>query len=192
MYKAVQMDDGSIKMVHHGIKGQKWGERRYQYENGSLTPEGRERYLKDKKSGDFKSIKKQAKIDYKIKKKELNEKEYSTHTKYDRKKEDDLHKIGYQAFGPKGDLIRMNNEYDREKELNKIDQKRLDAKREYRMQLGKKKVDTLFMKIAQSGINDIASKSREEFAMEYVKEKTAEAIRAYDEVKRQVRGEDDW
>lgn len=29
---------------HHGILGQKWGIRRYQYEDGSLTPEGRIRY----------------------------------------------------------------------------------------------------------------------------------------------------
>lgn len=32
------------ELYHHGIKGQKWGVRRYQYEDGSLTPEGRARY----------------------------------------------------------------------------------------------------------------------------------------------------
>lgn len=31
-------------LAHHGIKGQKWGVRRYQYEDGSLTAEGRTRY----------------------------------------------------------------------------------------------------------------------------------------------------
>lgn len=31
-------------LAHYGIKGQKWGERNYQYEDGSLTPAGRERY----------------------------------------------------------------------------------------------------------------------------------------------------
>lgn len=31
---------------HSGIKGQKWGLRRFQYDDGSLTPEGRKRYLK--------------------------------------------------------------------------------------------------------------------------------------------------
>lgn len=36
------MDD---TIVHHGIKGQKWGVRRYQNEDGSLTEEGRKRYL---------------------------------------------------------------------------------------------------------------------------------------------------
>lgn len=32
-------------LAHHGIKGQKWGIRRYQNEDGTLTPEGRARYL---------------------------------------------------------------------------------------------------------------------------------------------------
>ena len=34
-------------LAHHGIKGQRWGVRRFQYEDGSLTPEGRARYLKE-------------------------------------------------------------------------------------------------------------------------------------------------
>jgi hypothetical protein len=32
------------ELVHHGVKGQKWGRRRYQNADGSLTPAGRERY----------------------------------------------------------------------------------------------------------------------------------------------------
>ena len=31
-------------LAHHGIKGQKWGIRRYQNSDGSLTPEGQKRY----------------------------------------------------------------------------------------------------------------------------------------------------
>lgn len=39
------MDYLEIKeLYHHGIKGQKWGVRRWQEESGTLTPEGRERY----------------------------------------------------------------------------------------------------------------------------------------------------
>ena len=34
-------------LYHHGIKNQKWGVRRFQNEDGSLTPAGRERYLKE-------------------------------------------------------------------------------------------------------------------------------------------------
>lgn len=32
------------ELYHHGIKGQKWGNRRWQNEDGSLTPAGREHY----------------------------------------------------------------------------------------------------------------------------------------------------
>lgn len=35
------------ELTHHGTKGQKWGIRRYQNKDGSLTPEGRRRYSKD-------------------------------------------------------------------------------------------------------------------------------------------------
>ena len=34
----------TYELYHHGVKGQKWGVRRYQYADGSLTPEGRKRY----------------------------------------------------------------------------------------------------------------------------------------------------
>lgn len=36
--------DVSSELYHHGIKGQRWGVRRYQNPDGSLTDEGRRRY----------------------------------------------------------------------------------------------------------------------------------------------------
>lgn len=41
------------ELYHHGVKGQKWGVRRYQNSDGSLTPEGEQRYSSEKK-GNFK------------------------------------------------------------------------------------------------------------------------------------------
>ncbi len=41
-------------IAHHGVRGQKWGIRRYQYSDGSLTPAGRRRAQKLK--GDYKAL----------------------------------------------------------------------------------------------------------------------------------------
>lgn len=39
-----------VVIVHHGIKGQKWGVRRFQNADGSLTNAGRKRYSTEEKS----------------------------------------------------------------------------------------------------------------------------------------------
>lgn len=46
------IDPTSFRYIsHHGVKGQKWGIRRYQNPDGTLTEAGKKRYLNDK--GDF-------------------------------------------------------------------------------------------------------------------------------------------
>lgn len=70
------------ELYHWGIKGQKWGVRRYQNKDGSLTPAGRKRYNAEMESlkarekeikGREKAKARQAKID--AKKAELDERE---------------------------------------------------------------------------------------------------------------------
>lgn len=43
------------ELFHHGIKGQKWGVRRFQNENGTLTEEGKKRYsdMSDEEKDEF-------------------------------------------------------------------------------------------------------------------------------------------
>ena len=51
-------------LYHHGIKGQHWGIRRFQNQDGSLTPAGRERYYPNDVDGAKKNLD-NAKADYK-------------------------------------------------------------------------------------------------------------------------------
>lgn len=44
-YVAIR-NEGDSTLIHHGIKGQKWGVRRYQNPDGSLTAAGKNAYVK--------------------------------------------------------------------------------------------------------------------------------------------------
>ena len=44
------------ELYHHGIQGQKWGVRRYQNPDGTLTDEGRKHYLKGKYGSGIKEV----------------------------------------------------------------------------------------------------------------------------------------
>jgi hypothetical protein len=52
------------ELYHHGIKGQKWGVRRYQNADGSYTAAGRKRYAKQLTREFNKASKKYSKVDY--------------------------------------------------------------------------------------------------------------------------------
>ena len=49
-------------LQHHGIKGQKWGVRRFQNKDGSLTSKGRQRYSGDERREQMKKIAKRKDI----------------------------------------------------------------------------------------------------------------------------------
>lgn len=51
------------ELCHHGIKGMRWGVRRYQNEDGSLTPAGKERYSRDVRENNAKKKDNRIQID---------------------------------------------------------------------------------------------------------------------------------
>ncbi len=55
----------SDTLYHHGVKGQKWGLRRYQNEDGSLTSEGRQHYGYGEARANMRAAKAQYKADQK-------------------------------------------------------------------------------------------------------------------------------
>lgn len=67
--EAIETKNNEEVLEHHGIRGQKWGVRRFQNKDGSLKPAGEKRYGGD---SDVKSAKKSAKAEYKAAKKEYN------------------------------------------------------------------------------------------------------------------------
>lgn len=55
VYYACDENDSEY-LEHYGIRGMKWGIRNFQYADGSLTPEGRERYGSGKKARSSKQV----------------------------------------------------------------------------------------------------------------------------------------
>lgn len=119
------------ELYHHGIKGQKWGERRYQNEDGTWTEEGRERYGKGEDP-----IKK-AKLDYKAEKYRmyLKSKEQKNKDKIAAKEE--KYRIKQQA---KNDRLLL-------KEQAKIAKKESGSKKVYSKDELKEKIEKLNLQI---------------------------------------------
>lgn len=70
-YTAVDVDVGKNFIEHHGILNMKWGRRRYQNPDGTLTPEGKIRYSREKRKQAAKNLKKARKVREANKKKEM-------------------------------------------------------------------------------------------------------------------------
>ena len=70
-YTAVDVDVGENFIEHHGILNMKWGRRRFQNPDGTLTPEGKIRYSREKRRQAAKNLKKARKVREANKKKEM-------------------------------------------------------------------------------------------------------------------------
>lgn len=116
------------ELYHHGILGQRWGHRRFQNEDGSWTPEGRERYGE----GDKRS---KAKISY-------NTQKYKADLKSKAQKEKDIRAAKEERNRIKENSKTMllarksQGKFDR---LNKKEEAKLDNQGRQKVGLGKTK-----------------------------------------------------
>lgn len=62
-YTAVDVDVGENFIEHHGILNMKWGRRRFQNPDGTLTPEGKIRYSREKEGKPLRILRKQGKFE---------------------------------------------------------------------------------------------------------------------------------
>lgn len=165
-------------LAHHGIKGQKWGQRRFQNEDGTWTAAGKERYGEDGAGQrklsrvEKKAIRKEYRQAQKARNAELN----AINEKYDKKQQENIYGLD---SGSAADRMKahLKNEYERSQEINKWDQKNLDAKRKYRIDVGKKKTNTLLMKWQQESINDVSKQTQTDFNKDYIKNLASQAMR---------------
>ena len=123
----MKLIDGQDFLAHYGVKGQEWGVRRYQNEDGSLTPEGRKRYGLNTKYSDM-SIED---LTRSIKRKQTENQYVGEMTKSIRKKREDIGgfvKAASETAGKGGDLVK-----------NTVIKKRNDDMGEYISELSKEK-----------------------------------------------------
>ena len=104
-------------LEHHGIKGQKWGVRRFQNTDGSLTPDGKKRYGVDDK-----------KVKYKV----------TVQSPFEKKQEKLARKE--QRMTEKEEIQRRKNELkERQKNLKNLGKSKETIKKENEADLAKKK-----------------------------------------------------
>lgn len=162
------------ELYHYGIKGQKWGTRRWQNPDGTFNEAGKKRYFNSDGTLNKRGQKFQARSEYKQQKRKINSQRAAVNAAFDKKRTDNLYGLDSGGIGARA-KAHIKNEYERSKALNKLDQKALDAKREYRQKLGKKHTDTLLMKWGQQSINEVSNQSMSEFTRDYIKSAVTQA-----------------
>ena len=122
LFERILQVDRELK--HHGIEGQKWGKRRYQYEDGSLTPEGREHYgymdtnVYKQREMAFDDLQKRKGLSYLIRKQKLMTGYSSGHytrnlNNYDLPKNDkEAEKMGWRKLSAKESAMHQYNRRD--------------------------------------------------------------------------------
>lgn len=96
-------------LEHAGIKGMKWGVRRYQNKDGTLTDAGKKRYATDAKEKEFNEYDKEKGVYYKDSKKNGRSDLLSDAERYAREDNERLKRTADDAARLTGELKRVND-----------------------------------------------------------------------------------
>lgn len=138
-YTAVDVDVGKNFIEHHGILNMKWGRRRYQNPDGTLTAEGKIRYSREKRKQAAKNLKKARKVREANKKKEM--KLAKEKAKVEKKKAKIVEK-GLDEVKKNSKLF-SNEEIANLVNRNQLESRLADAANSKNVQKGKIKVDNV-------------------------------------------------
>lgn len=158
-YTAVDVDVGKNFIEHHGILNMKWGRRRFQNPDGTLTPEGKIRYSREKRKQAAKNLKKARKI------REANKKKEMKLQKANAKKEKKLANKKAKIIEKGLDEVKKNSKLFSNEELNSIvnrtqlESRLADVANNKNMQKGKITADNIldFMNKAANITNSVST-----------------------------------
>ena len=177
-------DGSTLVLVHYGKQNQKWGQRLYQYKDGSLTPLGKIHYsyqnVHNRRDAKAKAAKR-AKL--KAKKQKIAEKEQAKQQKLDAKNKKKTNKEAQKNDNHKVDMSEASNDYIRSRtSLHKLTNAEVSAtvqrlKNESeinkylapKQSFGEKLAKQAFEKFAITAVNNISEEAGKKLAADVMK-----------------------
>lgn len=162
------MDNTELK--HWGVKGQKWGVRRYQNKDGSLTPAGQKRYNKEmeKLKAEEKILKTKARTQAKLGKLDSKRQELDEL----RKQVSKDNKSETSKTKPAKKSVKDMSDEELRSVINRIDmEKRYSDLTAPQKSKGNKFINTILKDVAAPAATDLAKQLAKSFMTKYLNEK---------------------